>query len=361
MNMKKISLISLLVLGVFVLSACSSRTAVNTWPGLAADSARAYLANGSEIYAIDLKTGKEAWHYPESADAKHVYFATPVLTEDGQLLIGSEGTNHAFVSINVETGKENWTEPFLGAQGKWVAPPLVFNDTIYAPNTDGFVYVLDLQGKSVADPIDIGGSLWSAPSTDGKLLYIASLDHHLHIIDPATNTTVGEPVDLGGAAPSSPVVTADGAYVGSFTSNIQFIKPNGNHDTVAEAANWVWGTPALDGDTLYYADLDGNVFSFDTASGNQNWTEIKPDGPIVASPLVVGDQIYVATEAGTFFALDKDAKIAWEKDPGGDAANIYTTPVASGDLILVAPYKGDSLLAAYDAAGKQAWTFTPEK
>jgi outer membrane protein assembly factor BamB len=76
---------------------------------------------------------------------------------------------------------------------------------------------------------------------------------------------------------------------------------------------------------------------------------------------VAGDQIYVATEAGALFALDKDAKIVFEKEPGGEKANIYTTPVAAGDLILVAPYKGDVLLAAYDAAGKQAWTFTPEK
>jgi outer membrane protein assembly factor BamB len=361
--MKKISLISLLALGAFVLSACAGgRTAVNTWPGLAADTDRAYLSNGSEIYAVNLKTGKEVWHYPESADSKHVYFATPVLTEDGQLLIGSEGTTHAFVSINPETGKENWAEAFLGAKGKWVAPPLVFNDKIYAPNTDGFVYVLDMDGKSAADAIEIGGSLWSAPSTDGKLLYVASLDHYLHTIDPATNKVTGLPVDLGGAVPGSPIVTEDGAYVGSFASNIQFVSPEGKSEVIAEAQNWVWGAPVLDGDTLYYADLDGNVFSFDTASGKQNWSEIKPDGPIVASPLVVGDQIYVGTEAGTIFALDKDAKIVWQKELDDDTKdNIYTTPVVSNDLILVAPYKAGFLLAAYDAAGKQAWTFTPEK
>jgi outer membrane protein assembly factor BamB len=359
LNMKKISLISLLVLGAFVLSACTgSRTAVNTWPGLAADAQRAYLSNGSEIYAVDLATGREAWHYPESPDTKHVYFATPVLSADGQLLIGSEGTTHAFVSVDPATGKENWS--FLDAKGKWVAPPLVFDEKIYAPNTDGFVYVLGLNGKAVADPIEIGGSLWSAPATDGTVLYVASLDHHLHIIDPVTNKS-GDALDLGGAVPSSAVVTADGAYFGSFASNIQFVTPNGKSKVIAEASNWVWGTPVLDGDTLYYADLDGNVFSYDIASGKQNWSGVKPDGPIVASPLVVGDQIYVATEAGSLFALDKDAKIVWEKDLGGEKGNIYTSPVASGDLILAAPYKGTFLLAAYDAAGKQAWTFTPEK
>lgn len=359
MNMRKISLLSLLVLGAFVLSACTGQAAVNTWPGLAADAERAYLSTGSAIYAVDLKTGKEVWHYPESGDAKHVYFATPVLTEDGQLLIGSQGTENAFVSINAATGKENWAEPFAGAKGIWVASPLVFNNRIYAPNTDGFLYILDMEGKPAADPIELGGALWSAPSTDGKLLYVVSLDHHLHVIDPETNTLT-KPVDIGGAIPNSPFVTEDGAYVGSFASNIQFVTPNGKSEVLAEATNWVWGTPVLDGETLYYADLDGNVFSFDTVSGKQNWSEKKLDGPIVASPLVLSDQIYFATEEGKVFALDKKAAIVWDKEPGGEDANIYTTPVAAGDLILVAPYKGDVLLAAYDAAGKQAWTFTPE-
>jgi glucose dehydrogenase len=78
----------------------------------------------------------------------------------------------------------------------------------------------------------------------------------------------------------------------------------------------------------------------------------------VASPLVVDDQIYVAAESGSFIALDRDGKIVWEKTPGG---KIYTTPVLSGDLILVAPYQAEFALAAYDLDGKQAWTFNPEK
>jgi len=114
----------------------------------------------------------------------------------------------------------------------------------------------------------------------------------------------------------------------------------------------------LDGETLYYADLSGKVFSLDLATGSQNWDIVQPDGPVVASLLIVEDQIYVATEAGTLVALDREGNTVWEKTVGG---KIYTTPVISGDLILVAPYQAESVLAAYDAAGKQAWTFTPEK
>ncbi len=356
MNTKRLILISLLMLlGALILSACSGRAPSNNWHGLAADAERAYLSNGSFVYAVDLKTGKQVWQYPAAADSKLLFYATPVLTADSQLLIGSAGTTHSLFSLDPATGTEKWA--FDSNKAAWLASPLVFNDAIYAPNTDGFLYILDMNGKESAAPLELGGALWSAPTTDGKLIYVASLDHHVHIIDPA-NGMSSKSVDLGGAAPSSPVIASDGAYVGSFASTVEFIAPNGEHKIVAKAADWIWGAPVLDGKTLYYADLKGNVVSFDIASGKQNWNAAQSNDSIVASLLAQGNQIYVATEAGNLIALDSAGKTVWEKKIGG---NLYTAPIASGDLILVTPYQAEFALAAYDAAGKQAWTFTPAK
>ena len=64
------------------------------------------------------------------------------------------------------------------------------------------------------------------------------------------------------------------------------------------------------------------------------------------------------TGIGTLVALDREGKTVWDKNIGG---KLYTTPVNSGDLILVAPYQAEFALAAYDAQGKQAWSFTPAK
>ena len=359
MSMKKIYLFVLLALGAMSLSACSGSRAsiVNSWSGLSADGELAYLAAGSHVYAVDVTNGNEVWRYPAEADSGILFYATPVLTADGQLLIGSEGTNHEFISLDPATGKENWAKPFTGAKSKWVASPLVFNDTIYAPNSDGFLYILDMSGNKASDPIELGGTLWSSPVTDGTNLYLTSLDHSLYVIDMATGN-VGEPVDLGGAAPSAPALGEGGVYVGSFSSKVEFIKSTGEREVLSTAANWIWGTPTLDTDTLYYADLSGNLYSMDLASAKQNWDSVQPDGPVVASPQVMEDQIYVVTESGSLLALDRDAKVVWEKTVGG---NIYTAPAFSGNVVLVAPYKADFALAAYDIDGKQAWTFTPEK
>lgn len=356
MNTKRITFFILLILVALFISACSGQPLINNFPGLSVDAERAYLSTGSFIYAVDVTNGNELWRYPKEADNELLYYANPVLTEDGQLLIGSVGTNRAFISLDPATGNETWNEPFSGAQGMWLASPLVFNETIYAPNSDGYLYILDMNGKQIADPIFLGGALWSAPVTDGTYIYINSLDHNSHKLDPAT-LDLATPVNLGGAAPASPTISENGIYVGSFASNLQFIDSNGNSEVIATSSDWIWGTPTLDSETLFYADLSGYIYSLDIESGNQNWDTLQPDGPVVANLLVVQDQIYVVTEAGTFIALDRDGNIVWQKEPGG---KIYTTPVLSNDLILVAPYQAEFALAAYDAAGKQAWTFTPE-
>lgn len=353
----------MLAVGAMLLSACSGSAVANNWHGLAADAEHAYVSAGSFIYAVDLRNGSEVWRYPEKADSNILYFANPVLTEDGHLLIGSAGAkDHKFISLDPSTGKENWAQPFTGAASTWIASPLVLNGMIYAPNADGFLYILNLDGTQAAEPIEIGGALWAAPVTDGNLIYLSSLDHFLHIIDPQTNSVKRE-VDLGGAIPSSPAVGEQGAYIGSFSSTIDLVTADGDLREVSVTSNRVWSSPVIDNGILYYADLDGNVYSFDLGSEKQNWT-VKPGGPVAASPLVAGGQIYVASEEdptsgnGALIALDLEGRTLWSKDTGG---KMYTAPVATGELILAAPYQGETTLIAYDADGKLVWSYTPEK
>jgi outer membrane protein assembly factor BamB len=164
---------------------------------------------------------------------------------------------------------------------------------------------------------------------------------------------------LGGAVPGSAVLGEDGMlYVGSLASQLERFDPaTGKHEPVLDAENWVWSTAALDGDTLYFGDVDGNFYSFNTSAGKLNWNPVKPDGPITASPLVREDHILIATESGSVFALGRDGNVLWTEAIGGQ---IYTTPVAAGDLTLVTPLGTEFYLVALDANGRQVWPFTPE-
>jgi outer membrane protein assembly factor BamB len=148
-------------------------------------------------------------------------------------------------------------------------------------------------------------------------------------------------------------------YVGSLASKLErFDSATGKHQSVLDADNWVWSTPAMDGDTLYFGDVAGNFYSFNTATGKSNWKPVKPDGAITASPLVQDDHVLIATESGSVFAMGKDGKVLWTQQVGG---KMYTTPIAAGDLTIVSPLETEFFLAALDANGRQVWTFTPKK
>jgi len=363
---KKLVLISMFLLGAVLLSACTGGAARgSSWPGLTTDGNAAYLADGPFVYAVNLTDGKERWRYSGSG-TKLVFYAPPVTTTDGLIIVGSAGTDHSLIAldpsdIDPETNAPVEAWKFTGAKDHWVAAPLVIDNTLFAVNSDGNLYILDLQdGQSVKDAtvVQLGGRLWSQPVTDGERVYITSLDHSVVAVDAASHKVVWHE-DLGGAVPGSAVFGTDGMlYVGSLASQLERFDPaTGDHQTVLEAENWIWSAPSLDGDTLYFGDVDGNFYSFNTATGKSNWKPVKPDGPITAGPLIQNDHILLATESGTVFAVDRDGKVLWTEEIGG---KIYTTPIASDDLIIVAPLETEFYLAALDSNGRQVWTFTPE-
>ena len=91
----------MVLLGAVLLSACAGGAVRgSSWPGLSADGDVAYLANGAIVYAINLKDGGELWRYPEKANSKLIFYATPVVTPDGLVIVGSAGTDHSLVAIN---------------------------------------------------------------------------------------------------------------------------------------------------------------------------------------------------------------------------------------------------------------------
>jgi outer membrane protein assembly factor BamB len=364
---KKLIFITTILLGAFLLSACAGGPQHGlTWPGLATDESLIYLADGPFVYAVSLGDGREIWRYPGEPNGKLTFYAPPVITPDGLIIVGSAGTDHSLVALNPndidpETNAPVEAWKFTSASDYWVAAPLVVNNTLFAVNSDGNLYILDLQdGQSVKDAtiVKLGGRLWSRPTTDGERVYVTSLDHSVIAVDVNTYEIIWHE-DLGGAVPGSAVLTEDGSlYVGSLASRLEKFDPaTGNHQSVVDAENWVWNTPSLDGDTLYFGDVDGNLYAFNTSTGSLNWKPVKPNGPITASPLVRDDHILLATESGSVFAIDRDGKVLWTEEIGG---KIYTTPIAAGDLTIVAPLETDFYLAALDASGRQVWTFTPE-
>ncbi len=349
--MKRLTVISFILLASVLLSACTTGSATSSsWPGLAADKDNAYLANGQYVYAARLTDAFKVWQFPPQGGTNNgeEFFSNPVLTPDGQLLVGSSGRDYALYSIDPHTGQQKWPKPFT-ATDHWVASPLVVGNTIYAPNNNGTLYALNLANGSLSWSVPLSHSLWGTPSTDGKLIFVSSLDHFLYAVDPTSHKLAWK-VDLGGSIPGSPLVASDGSslYLGSFGRKMYSIDAaKGAVRWSADMKDWIWSTPALIGDTLYAADISGNLYSLAAASGKNGWPAVKPDGSITATPLALSNGIVVVTESGYVYAYKPDGSTLWP--PVNIGGKIYTTPVLAGDRILVAPMGAQHWLYAINS------------
>jgi eukaryotic-like serine/threonine-protein kinase len=376
---KKILLITVILLAAVLLSGCVGSTA---WPGLSAANEVAYLANTSAVHAIDLKSGNELWSFAGEKSgglaifgkSPKIFVSTPVVSEDGLVIILDSGNNQTMYAVDpndIVDGAPKVAWKFNDVKSHWIAPPLIIGNRLFAPNSDGKIYVLDLQdGKSEKQAIKIiepfkdiegqPGRLWSQPVTDGKYIFVTSLDHSIFAIDLETYKIIWH-ADLNGAIPGSVVLGSDGMlYVGSLANQLEKFDPaTGKHEPVLDTQGWIWGTPVVDGDNIYFSDVDGYFYSYNTEASKLNWEPIKPDSAITASPLIHDGGVLLVTESGNVYFVDAAGSMSlWHESTDGKA---YTTPVSAGGYVLVSYIESDYYLIALDEEGDQQWTFPAGK
>lgn len=355
---------SIFVILALLLSSCVGGTgAATSWPGLTVDAKNqvGYLAYNEQVYAINLTDGKEIWKYPAKTDSKLTFFAPPVLTSDGQLLVA--GYDKAIHSLNSANGQENhgnW--PFQGATDRYVAAPLIAGDKIFAPNSNGTLYVLDTTGKQLWT-FHTNEPLWATPATDGKVIYLPSMDHHVYALDPQTGKMIWQSKDLGGAVVGTPTIGPDGKlYVGSFGRQMTALDPqNGNTLWDKPTTGWIWSSPTLDQGVLFFGDLDGGFYAMSSTDGSIRWqtpAATSAGNSIPDRPLVISDTVYYSSESGNLFAAsvtNGNPKSILKVD-----GKLYASPQAIGDLILLTPVGKAPLLMAVDRNGTQKWAYPKE-
>jgi eukaryotic-like serine/threonine-protein kinase len=368
MKFKTSLLLLLFIILAALLSSCAGGGQIgSSWPGVSVDQNTVFVAFERQVRAINLADGKLKWSFPAEPSNAASFFSSPALSPDGQLLVG--GYNHILYSLNPETGKTNWE--FDGASNRLIASPLAVEDGIYIPDTSENLFALDLQGNQRWTK-KTSGEVWAKPVTDldCNCIYVSSMDHTVYSFNPADGTLNWQSKGLGGSIVGSPALSPKGVlYVGTFGSQIVAVNAeNGEQLWSAPTEGWVWGGPVLSDDRLYVGDMNGNFYAFDAQSGQQVWQvpAADLDGKIVGSPLVLEDRVYFSSEAGKLYSLDKQGQNLASVEVGG---KLYTSPVAAGDLILVAPVQAENkeLLVALPQDisqwqdGQSVWTYIPEQ
>ena len=352
--MKKYIVLIGLMLGLaMVLGGCTTGLMASSWPGMTVDANNVYIAGGSYVYAVNLQTGAQVWRFPDKASAANPFFATPVLTSDGQLIVG--GFDKKLYSLNPKTGQSTWQ--FTDARDRWIGGALAVDGMIYAPNADYKLYALNMQGQ-LQWSFEADQAIWGTPVSDGVNVYFGTLGRNVYAVNARTGQQAWvQKVD--GAVLGLPVLGADQTlYVGTYGGTVYAMNTtNGGTRWSSAASSWIWSGPILDGSDLYFGDAKGSLYAHPLTNTGKPWNQ-QLNGAIVGSPVVTADNIVVGTEAGNVYFMDRTGQNA---RPIAVNGKIYSTPIAAGDLVLVAPTGGDAILVALDQSGTIKWSFIPPK
>jgi eukaryotic-like serine/threonine-protein kinase len=341
-------LITTAILMSFLLSACGG-VLINNWPGVSSGENHIYVSYQGAVYAINPTNGTVAWSFPAKAEPAKPFYAAPAVGED-LIVVGNYG--HQLFGLD-KNGVQRWL--FEVETGNFVASPLIVNDTVLAPSSDNILYAMDLNGNQLWQ-FRSPNMLWAQPASDGEMVYLPALDHHLYALNLADGS-VDWSVDLGSPLMASPVLDENGTI---FVTNmegelISVSAADGSENWRTPTGGRLWSTPVLHEGMLYVGNLNNRVFGISAENGQITW-QMDTGDPIVGGGALLPDGVAFPVETGRLIAYSFDGSVLWNQTING---KLYTTPVVFGDYVVAAVTGGEPLLQAYNVNGQTAWQFAP--
>jgi outer membrane protein assembly factor BamB/predicted phosphodiesterase len=290
-----------------------------------------------EVVAFKRKTGEEAWRKR---------FDSPILTSptinQGNLFVPF--LNGFVRSFDVNNGKMLWEtqlpQPITGhltfADGKLFIPA---SQSLFALNEKGEII---WQRK-------LGGNLESRPLIKGKNLYIGAWDKNLYAINIENGEIIWQKEQARSRyyspATCSPILWDNKLIL---TQPYDNSAKGGGLLALDDKGELIWqvdgnfgySTPVIDGDRLYIASMEGNLYCV-SSEGKVLWKTNLANPCFNSRPVIKGENIYIVSFNDVLFCVDKKSgKIVNKRALAKDSC-CTSTPVIVEDSIIVGDMMGD--------------------
>ena len=264
---------------------------------------------------------------------------------------------------------------FTGAKDRYIGSALIVDGTVYAPNADHYLYVINADGN-LEWKFKTAGPNWTKPVSNEKYVFVSSMDHSIYalkknvptegliIADDGSKTLLPEAewsTNLGMAVVSDPVLDNDIIYVATIKGKIFAINAN-NGDVLwafDDSGNMgtVWGKPVITEATVFIADIDGNIYAINKEDGISLWpSPVSVGGRIVGGGVALDDSVIFASDEGKIIIINEEKEI---KTIAKLDAQINSPLAINRENIIVAPASKESILVSVDLDGYEVWSFLP--
>ncbi|MFC1524787.1 PQQ-binding-like beta-propeller repeat protein [Planctomycetota bacterium] len=279
------------------------------------------------LYALGIKSGEPRWQF--TTDAGSDIKVTPVLDPvHGRIFILS-GDNDLYV-VSLTTGSMARKIP-LDMPVK--VAPTISNDgkKIFLSSPNGSIYGLDADSGASIWKFTTGGKIQAASTLLRQALYTPSSDSNLYVVNSQTGDFIWK-LKLGGELVTQPLIQKNICYVGSSNKILYAVDlSNRSIKWRYKAQGSITGITLFGKDTILATSRDGACHSLNNQSGKPRW-QFKTKNSINGPAATYAQDIYLADDDGTIYAIDSAGKEIWRYKTGG---KILASPVVTKEFIFV--------------------------
>jgi outer membrane protein assembly factor BamB len=278
----------------------------------------------------DETTRQSRWEFPNSNDATEKkislqgIYGTPAIVGDAVYFGAYNG--HVY-KLGLADGKPQWKNASGGPSDVNTGASIVGNvapagDLVFAGNSDGKLVAIDANAGCIRGSYKAGERIWSSPVVNGDTLYVTSMDRNVYafkVSDFAVGTCTATSSSPAAPKPqwttkisnyaitSTPELDNGHLYFGSFDRFIHALDATSGKkvwSSSAEAGNWFWSHPLIQGSTIYVGNLDGRLYAVDTGTGKQIGESAALGDSIRGQPALAQGVLVVADRKGHMVGLD---------------------------------------------------------
>ncbi len=241
----------------------------------------------------------------------------------------------------------------------WTGQTLKVGDYIFVGSTGGHFHCFEATSGRLVWVYTAERCFKGSPCFYRNRIYVPNVDNRVRCIDATNGKLIWSwrgPSDID----SSPCVSAGVLYIGGEDGAVKAFEPDtgkllwrlpfGVGKGEKPGSGGIESSLAIVDGRAYFGHLDGHVRAVDLASHKTAWAT-RIGGDTDASPLVVGDRIYIGCQDGSpsFFCLNRTSgAIIWSR---AIRRGIWSTAAVAGDRIVVGGNDGELYcLAAADGA-----------
>ena len=148
------------------------------------------------------------------------------------------------------------------------------------------------------------GQFYATPAVTEDVIYVGGFDKKVYAIDGDNGQQIWATEELTGQIIAGLTVAQGKVIVGLGDRHVVALnQTNGQQVWLFETGQGVWATPLVVGDVVYITSLDKNMYALDLATGEEIW-RTNLDGAVAGTPAYDGDGVlYVGNFAHKVYAI----------------------------------------------------------